>query len=50
MLGHDDIRAGRLIDATDSITGVGGRFMIKSANHTESNAIHKVSVTLEKVS
>ncbi|NGM81283.1 hypothetical protein G5B47_02525 [Paenibacillus sp. 7124] len=49
LLGHDDIMAGRLIDVADSISGISGRYLIKSANHTEQNAIHKVSVTLEKV-
>lgn len=47
MLGHDDIKAGRLIQLNEPITGIVGTFLIKSANHTLNNAIHKVSVELE---
>lgn len=46
MLGHDDVRAGRLIAAEESITGISGTYLIKSANHTEQNGIHRVSVEL----
>ncbi|SDT22215.1 hypothetical protein SAMN05444162_3459 [Paenibacillaceae bacterium GAS479] len=46
LLGHDDIKAGRSIDINEPVTGVIGRFLIKSANHTVSKGIHKVSVQL----
>ncbi|MFD1957328.1 hypothetical protein ACFSL6_24970 [Paenibacillus thailandensis] len=46
LLGHDDIKAGRLIDINEPITNIVGRFLIKSANHTVSNGIHKVSIEL----
>lgn len=47
LLGHDDIKAGRLIDIDEPITGIVGRYLIKSASHTETNGIHKVSIQLE---
>ncbi|ULO09674.1 hypothetical protein H1230_13390 [Paenibacillus sp. 19GGS1-52] len=50
LLGHDDIKAGRLMDFNEPITGVIGRYLIKSAAHSEANGLHKVSVQLEKVS
>lgn len=49
LIGHDDIKAGRLIDINEPITGIVGRYLIKSVNHTESNGIHRVSVELEVV-
>ena len=47
MLGNDDVRAGRLIDINEPITGIVGRYLIKSATHTINNGIHRVSVELE---
>lgn len=47
LIGHDDIKAGRLIDINEPITGIVGRYLIKSASHSETNGIHKVSVQLE---
>lgn len=49
MLGHDDIKAGRLIDVNEPITGIVGRYLIKSAAHSVNNGIHKVSCELELV-
>lgn len=49
MLGHDDIRAGRILNVGEPVTGLSGRYLIKSASHTENNGIHKVSVELEAV-
>ncbi|KQX69225.1 XkdQ/YqbQ family protein [Paenibacillus sp. Root444D2] len=46
LLGHDDIRAGRILELNEPITGIVGQYVIKSANHSESNGIHKVSVQL----
>lgn len=47
--GHDDIKAGRLIDINEPITGIIGRYLITSAAHSLSKDIHKVSVELEAV-
>ncbi|MBB6218178.1 hypothetical protein HNQ80_004318 [Anaerosolibacter carboniphilus] len=46
LLGHDEIRAGRILEFNETTTGIVGRYVIKSDNHTVSNGIHKVSVTL----
>lgn len=46
LLGHDDIKAGRLIELTESVTKIKGVYLIKSANHTENNGIHRVSIQL----
>lgn len=46
LLGHDDIRAGRILNINEPVTGIKGRFLIKSAAHTESNGIHLVTVEL----
>jgi len=47
LLGHDDIRAGRLIEISEPVTKIKGIYLIKSASHTENNGIHKVSMQLE---
>ncbi|MEC0107275.1 hypothetical protein P4H27_10035 [Paenibacillus taichungensis] len=49
LIGHDDIRAGRMLDLNEPVTGIVGRFLIKSASHTVTNGNHKVSVELEAV-
>ncbi|MNC27828.1 phage late control protein GPD [compost metagenome] len=49
LLGHDSIRAGRLVDINEPISGIVGRYLIKSASHTASNGIHKTKVDLEAV-
>lgn len=46
LLGHDDIRAGRMIEIVEPVTKIQGTYLIKSANHTENNGIHKVSIQL----
>ena len=46
MLGSDEIRAGRLIDINEPVTGIKGRYLITSANHSEANGIHRVTVQL----
>ena len=47
MIGHDDIRAGRMIYLEENVTGLKGYYLIKSAAHTESGGVHTVSVELE---
>ena len=46
LLGHDDIRAGRILNIDEPVTGIKGKYLIKSAAHTESNGIHLVTVEL----
>ncbi|MBO7747348.1 hypothetical protein I8J29_24490 [Paenibacillus sp. MWE-103] len=45
--GHDDIKAGRMMDFNEPITGIVGRYLITSASHSVAGGIHKVSVELE---
>lgn len=49
MLGHDDVRAGRIMDIKQPAAGIVGRFRIRSANHTVANGIHRVAVELEAI-
>lgn len=49
LLGHNEIRAGRLLDMNEPITGIVGRYLIRSASHTVSNGLHRVAVELEGV-
>ncbi|MCQ4924754.1 hypothetical protein NE686_16745 [Tissierella carlieri] len=44
--GHDDIRAGRLIEIEEPLTGMKGKYLIENANHTVTNGIHLCSVNL----
>ena len=46
LLGHDEIRAGRLMKFNEPVTGIVGTYLVKSANHTANNGIHKVNVQL----
>lgn len=47
LLGSDEIKAGRLIDMDMPVIGVKGKYLITSANHSEANGIHRVTVQLE---
>jgi hypothetical protein len=49
LLGHDDIRAGRILNINEPVTGIVGQYVINSANHTVSNGIHRVNVSLKGV-
>lgn len=49
MMGHDEIRAGRILNMNEPVTGIVGKYLIKTANHTVNNGIHKVAVELEAV-
>lgn len=46
MLGHDDVRAGRIIEIDELITGMKGSYLVLSANHSVKNGIHKMSLNL----
>lgn len=47
MIGNDNVRAGRIIEIEEPITGMTGQYLIKSANHTLKNGIHRMQLTLE---
>lgn len=49
MIGHDDVRAGRIIAIEEPLTGLKGNYLITDANHTIKNGIHTVKVGLEAV-
>ncbi|GED13975.1 hypothetical protein [Aneurinibacillus migulanus] len=48
LLGHDDVRSGRVLKITEAKTGIIGQFIITSTNHTLANGIHKVSCTFKR--
>lgn len=47
MLGNDEVRAGRLIDIKEPKTGMKGKYLIKSVNHSLDNGIHTMSIQLK---
>jgi hypothetical protein len=46
MLGNDDVRAGRLMEITEPITGMKGLYLIKSVNHTLDGGIHRMTLQM----
>lgn len=46
MLGDDRVRSGRLIEITEPVTGLKGKYLIKSDNHQAKNGIHKMTIDL----
>jgi hypothetical protein len=46
MIGNDNVRSGRLIDINEPITGMIGRYLIKSVNHALDKGIHTMSLQL----
>jgi hypothetical protein len=46
MMGYDNARSGRLIDVNEPITGMIGRYLIKSVNHTLDKGVHTMSLQL----
>lgn len=49
LLGNYEARAGRLITINEPITGLTGDYLIVDAQHTLSNGIHLMSLSLEAV-
>jgi len=49
LLGHDDIRAGRILMLNEPVTNIKGLHLIKSANHSVNLGIHRVTVQLEAI-
>lgn len=48
MLGNDEVKAGRLIQIEESITGMTGRYLIKNVSHNL-DKVHTMSLSLEAV-
>ncbi|MCU6709397.1 hypothetical protein M6D81_11845 [Paenibacillus sp. J5C_2022] len=46
LIGHDDVRAGRIIQLNEPITGITGKWLIKSVMHTISGGQHFMDVNL----
>ena len=46
LLGHDDVRAGRILNLDESITGIKGKYLIKDCTHTYKNHIHLMQLQL----
>jgi len=44
--GHDDVRAGRLIEVEEPVTGMTGRYLVKDVAHTVRNGIHTMQLGL----
>lgn len=49
LLGHYEVRAGRIITLKEPITGLQGDYFITDAQHSISNGIHLMSLSLEVV-
>lgn len=47
LIGDDRVRAGRLFEVVEPITGIKGTYLINDASHTIVNSIHKMSLGLE---
>lgn len=47
LLGADSVRAGRILEITEPITGLSGKYLVKECTHTYSNRIHKMNLTIE---
>jgi len=47
LIGDDRVRAGRLFEVSEPITGIKGMHLIKDVNHTISGGIHTMSLGLE---
>ncbi|MFD3271525.1 hypothetical protein ACE3MS_15505 [Paenibacillus dendritiformis] len=46
LMGDVEFKAGRLLDVTEPVTGMNGRYMILTAKHTVSNQIHVMELEL----
>jgi hypothetical protein len=49
LLGDDRVRAGRLFELNEPITGIKGTFLIKDVKHTIVNGIHRMTPNLEVI-
>lgn len=48
LIGDDSVRAGRLLEVNEPVTGIKGTYLINDVNHTISGGIHKMSLGLEE--
>jgi len=46
LMGDVAFKAGRLLDVTEPITGMNGRYIIVKAKHTVKNQIHTMNLEL----
>ncbi len=46
LMGDPKFKGGYLVDITENITGMNGRYVIKSAKHTISNQLHTMDIEL----
>lgn len=46
MLGNDLVRAGRIIELEEPITGLSGKYLVEDVTHTVSKGIHRMSLGL----
>ncbi|MDF2546150.1 MAG: hypothetical protein K0R93_1048 [Anaerosolibacter sp.] len=44
--GHDDARAGRILEVEEPVTGMSGQYLIEDVVHTVKNGIHRMSLGL----
>lgn len=47
LLGNDQVRAGRIIELNEPITGLVGRYLVKECTHTFVNNVHKMQLQIE---
>jgi hypothetical protein len=46
LLGNDNVRAGRVLNLNEKVTGMVGNYLITSCTHTINQGIHKMSLNL----
>lgn len=46
VLGNEELRCGRILEVTEDRTGMKGQYVIKNANHTYKNGIHRTRLDL----
>ncbi|QNB48214.1 hypothetical protein BR63_19225 [Thermanaerosceptrum fracticalcis] len=47
--GDDQVRAGRILEITESVTGMSGQYLIKDVTHTISGGLHTMYLGLEVI-
>jgi hypothetical protein len=50
LIGNDEARAGRILVINEPVTGLVGRYFIKTVNHTSNKGIHMMKLSLEVAS
>lgn len=46
MIGNDGVRAGRIMEIYEPVTGMKGQYLINNVNHTVKNGIHRMQLGL----